>query len=59
MRCLSCDVCLTDFEATRKYAGSGEFVDLCNKCFSTIEEDVAVVENYDLLEQDEVDASMD
>lgn len=55
MRCLSCDVCLTDFEATRKYAGSGEFVDLCNKCFSTIEEDVAVVENYDLLDEDELD----
>ncbi len=55
MRCLSCDVILSDFEATRKYSKSGEFVDLCNKCFSTIEDDVEVVENYDLLEQEEVD----
>lgn len=44
MRCLACDVELTDLEATRKYAGSGDFVDLCDHCFETIEEDVDVIE---------------
>lgn len=33
MKCLSCDVPLSDFEATRRYESSGEFVDLCNSCF--------------------------
>lgn len=35
MRCLACNVELTDYEATRKYADSGEFVDLCSRCFSS------------------------
>ena len=34
MRCIACDVELTDYEATRRYAVSQEFVDLCNKCFA-------------------------
>ena len=48
MKCLSCDSVLTDFEATRKYAGSEEFVDLCNRCFNSIAEDILVVENLAL-----------
>lgn len=32
MRCLACNVNLSDFEATRKYL-DGTFVDLCNKCW--------------------------
>lgn len=52
MRCLSCNVELTDFEATRKYASSGEFVDLCNHCFKEVEGDIPVLENADLLETD-------
>lgn len=38
MRCMSCNVALSDFESTRKFAGSGEFVDLCNNCFGHISE---------------------
>lgn len=40
MRCLACDVKLNDYELTRKYADSGEFVDLCSKCYHTIADDV-------------------
>lgn len=41
MRCLSCDVGLSDQESTRKFL-SGEYVDLCNKCFESIKNDVQV-----------------
>lgn len=35
MRCMACDVVLTDFEATRKYHGTDKHIDLCNDCFYT------------------------
>jgi len=40
MRCLSCNKNLTDFESTRKFASTGEYLDLCNKCYSDIQDDV-------------------
>lgn len=44
MRCLACDKRLNDRESTRKYSSSGTFVDLCDRCFSTISDDVPDVE---------------
>jgi len=44
MRCRACDKNLSDFESTRKHHESGEFVDLCNKCYSTIQSDVNDIE---------------
>lgn len=44
MRCLSCNVILSDKEATRKYASTGEFVDLCDHCFSTVDDQILVVD---------------
>ena len=44
MRCLSCDVILTDKEATRKYVNA-DFVDLCDGCYSTIADQVETVCN--------------
>lgn len=32
MRCLSCDEVLTDYEQTRRYAGTTEYLDLCLNC---------------------------
>jgi hypothetical protein len=55
MRCLSCNVLLTDYEATRRYTGSQGFVDLCNHCFSTVEEDILVTERADLKGAEESD----
>jgi len=39
MVCFACNKRLTNIEATRKFA-SGEYTDLCNKCLSTIQDDV-------------------
>lgn len=47
MRCIGCNKELTDFEATRKYADSEEFIDLCNDCFVTT--NIKAVERYDLM----------
>lgn len=48
MRCVACDVELTDYEATRRYAVSREFVDLCNNCSAVSLYDVAVIDREDL-----------
>ena len=36
MKCLSCDKFLSDREASRKGLFTGEYLDLCEKCISTI-----------------------
>lgn len=56
MRCLSCNCQLNDHEATRKYATSGEFVDLCDRCFAHVEDDIPFFEgNPDNEEEDGAD----
>lgn len=52
MKCLACDKILTDYEATRKFSGSKEFVDLCNHCFySGVNDDTSTTEREDLTEE--------
>ncbi len=53
MRCLSCNCVLTDFEATRKAVVTGEYIDMCNKCFLTIADEIEYTERDDLNEYDE------
>jgi hypothetical protein len=48
MRCASCDSILSDFEATRKGAFSGQYLDMCNSCFATINDQVYAIERTDL-----------
>lgn len=48
MRCVACNVELTDFEATRKNANTGEYLDMCNHCFGEISNDFLVIERDDL-----------
>lgn len=56
MRCSACNVILNTQESTRKFTNSGEFVDLCNKCFNTISDDIQYTENdYEEIEDDEND----
>jgi hypothetical protein len=60
MRCLSCNKNLSDFESTRKSASTGEYLDLCNTCFSEIQYDVDTIVRDDLkdnesLEEDDYD----
>ena len=38
MRCFSCDCELTDFEATRKSKVTEEYIDLCESCFSEVQD---------------------
>lgn len=49
MRCISCDTELTDFESTRRYE-SGNFIDLCNECCSSVKDDgILLLERGDLM----------
>lgn len=51
MRCYCCNAQLSSQESTRRFQESEEFVDMCNKCLSTIDEDVDVTDGY--VEDDE------
>lgn len=54
MRCLACNKILSDYEATRKFSQSKEYVDLCNHCFySGVNEDLDTEEREDLNELQE------
>jgi len=56
MRCKACDASLTDYESTRRSSNSGEFLDLCNHCYKSIEEDIEVFDNSQYIHfQDVVD----
>ncbi len=44
MRCSCCNKALSNQEATAKFS-SGVFTDMCNKCLSTIEEDVTIMDS--------------
>jgi hypothetical protein len=53
MRCYCCDKNLSDFESTRKSVTTGDYLDMCNKCYSTIKDDLISEERYDLYDGDE------
>lgn len=57
MRCRCCDKRLSDFEATRKHITTGEYLDMCNKCYSTIDKQVLSFERYDLYDEEETEQS--
>lgn len=48
MKCVACDRILTDHEATRRYASSGDFVDLCDHCLNLDDDFPDVIEREDL-----------
>ena len=54
MRCLACNRRLTEFEATRRYASDGQFVDLCS-CNDVFLRDVALVTREDLQHDTQLD----
>lgn len=49
MRCQSCDKILNDYESTRKSTVTGDYIDLCNHCYSTIKDQIYTKERVDLL----------
>lgn len=59
MRCLSCNKILSDKEATRKYATTGDFIDLCDHCFVDVEEDIPYIEGHGEFGEDDEDYLQD
>ena len=45
MRCLACNKRLNSRESTRKYSSSGDFIDLCDHCFSFIADEIPDTED--------------
>jgi hypothetical protein len=55
MHCLSCNIELTDVEATRKDL-RGKYVDMCNYCLNPIKDDLTFANHFDLnIVEDEED----
>lgn len=55
MRCYCCDKILSDFESTRKSVNTGDYLDMCNKCYATIKDELHAEERYDLFDGDETE----
>jgi hypothetical protein len=53
MRCYCCNKALSDYEATRKSVSTGDFLDMCNKCYGSISSEVLAIERTDLRHEDE------
>jgi hypothetical protein len=53
MRCRCCDKKLSDFEATRKSINTNEYLDMCNRCYNTISNQVLSYERYDLYDDED------
>lgn len=66
MRCRACDKILNDYELTKKFSVSHQFVDLCNECCRYLSENEVFAEgniNFaslsDLEEENVQDGSVD
>jgi len=59
MRCLACNRALSDFESTRKSTETGEYLDLCNFCYSTISKDTPSHEREDLRDEEVINTDED
>lgn len=59
MRCLSCNCILSDFESTRKSVNTNSYIDMCNRCYYTISDDVATLERDDLAHDEDMDSDHD
>lgn len=56
-RCLACNKNLNDYEATRKDL-HGKFLDMCNKCYTPIQNDVPTVDRPDLNPSEEIEPEL-
>ncbi len=59
MRCYCCNSLLSDFEATRRSATTGDFLDMCNDCYYTVKDDVDVYERSDLRHESDIEVEVD
>lgn len=53
MHCICCDRLLSDYEATRRDVNTNQFLDMCNKCYGTISNEVLTLDRQDLKHDDE------
>lgn len=53
MRCYCCNKALSDYEATRRSVTTGNFLDMCNKCYSSVSGEILAMERVDLRHEDE------
>ena len=57
MRCIACNKNLSDFESTRKSTITGEYIDLCNGCYSgvgIVSEDREDLRDVEVTEDDDL-----
>jgi len=59
MHCSCCDRLLNDFESTRKSHTTGEYLDMCNKCFAEVADAMDVEVRTDLEEMEIPDEELD
>jgi hypothetical protein len=57
-RCLACNKNLNDYEATRKDL-HGAYLDMCNKCYTFIQDDVLTVDRGDLNPVQEIEPEIE
>jgi len=57
MRCQCCNVILTPFESTIKKVSDNSFLDMCEKCFSYVADEVKVLTREDLREEVGIDVA--
>jgi len=57
MRCIACNKNLSDFESTRKSTVTGDYIDLCNGCYSgvgIVSEDREDLRDVEVTEDDDL-----
>lgn len=54
MRCILCNVALSDYESTIKHAITGQFLDICQTCFASMDVDIPVYDRKDLLHEADI-----
>jgi hypothetical protein len=55
MRCKSCNVLLTDYEATIRGSNTGDYFDLCTSCLKEVAVSIEINDRPDLRHDEEVE----
>ena len=55
MHCTICDALMSDYEATRRDARTGDYLDLCQTCFNDLKSLIPTRDRKDLLRQSDID----
>lgn len=55
MRCVCCNRNLNDSESTRRLVSTGDFLDMCNKCYKDVENDVPTTVRQDLVPTEQIE----